>query len=331
MTLTQPTTARDQANTTPATETAEELIRAVALGDERAFARLYDRLVAAVHGTVRAVVADLERAADLTEEVFVELWRTAGTYHQDSERGTGGGVLRWAMTIAYRRAAGAAGGVGTTTADPMFARREQELRALNDDERESLLLAQQRGVTYRDIAAIREVAAETVLNQLHNGLHRLRSRFTAHPETRRDGHARPGTVNGAGAPAIGTPAIGTLAVHAYQRGGAEVLVVSGEVDLATAPQLWEEIERCLTAQPPILTLNLNGVSFFGAIGLATLLQARVAAEPNTHVKIVASQRAVLRPIHMTGLDQELSVFATVEHALGNSTVPSPAHGRATCS
>lgn len=68
-------------------------------GDERAFAALYDALAGVVYGTVKRVVRDAAMSEEVSQEVFVELWRTAGRY--DADRAS---VATWAVTLARRRA-----------------------------------------------------------------------------------------------------------------------------------------------------------------------------------------------------------------------------------
>jgi RNA polymerase sigma-70 factor (ECF subfamily) len=79
--------------------TLTSLMDAVRAGDQRAFAELYDRLSPIVFGVVRRVVRDGAMAEDVTQEVFVEIWATAGRF--DATRGS---VAVWATTIARRRA-----------------------------------------------------------------------------------------------------------------------------------------------------------------------------------------------------------------------------------
>lgn len=74
-------------------------MKAVAGGDQLAFAALYDRMAPAVHGTARAVLRDPDHAAEFTQEVMLEAWRTAVRYDADQ-----GSVRTWIVTLAHRRA-----------------------------------------------------------------------------------------------------------------------------------------------------------------------------------------------------------------------------------
>jgi RNA polymerase sigma-70 factor (ECF subfamily) len=75
------------------------LMQLVQAGDDGAFAALYDELAGVVFGTVKRVLRDPAMSEEVTQEVFVELWRTAARF--DPERAS---VSTWAITIARRRA-----------------------------------------------------------------------------------------------------------------------------------------------------------------------------------------------------------------------------------
>src|SRR5690348_18314730 len=75
------------------------LVGKVARGDAQAFERVYDEVSAAVYGLARRVVRDPARAEDVTQEVFLDVWRKAPSF--DASRGK---AKTWVMTIAHRRA-----------------------------------------------------------------------------------------------------------------------------------------------------------------------------------------------------------------------------------
>ncbi len=65
---------------------AEALLRRVARGDPAAFADLYNILSSSVYGMARRVVRDPSRAEDVTQDVFLEVWRKAPSF--DETRGS---------------------------------------------------------------------------------------------------------------------------------------------------------------------------------------------------------------------------------------------------
>ena len=57
-----------------------ELFRRSARGDENAFAAVYDATAARVHGLVLRVIRDPAQAEEVTQEAFLETWRTASRF-----------------------------------------------------------------------------------------------------------------------------------------------------------------------------------------------------------------------------------------------------------
>jgi RNA polymerase sigma factor (sigma-70 family) len=80
-------------------EPLEGLLGLAARGDEQASTELYQRAAASVFGLVSRVVRDPAQSEEVTQEVFVEVWRTASRF--DPERGA---TMSWIMTTAHRRA-----------------------------------------------------------------------------------------------------------------------------------------------------------------------------------------------------------------------------------
>ena len=105
-------------------------------------------------------------------------------------------------------------------------------------------------------------------------------------------------------------------VTVEHQGKASVLVVSGDIDMVTAPGFEKALIGALRPRPEILVVDLTGVAFLGSAGLTALVAARQEAGEVTAVRVVAKSSATARPLQLTGLDQELPLFATREEALG---------------
>lgn len=60
-----------------------ELVQALATGDKRALAELYDRHAATALGLALRILRDARDAEDIVHDVFLELWRRAATYRSD--------------------------------------------------------------------------------------------------------------------------------------------------------------------------------------------------------------------------------------------------------
>jgi len=75
----------------------EELARLVAAGDVTAFSTLYDRYAARVYSWAAHVIG-AGRAEDVTQDVFLVLWRKAGQFDETRAR-----FSVWFMTVARNR------------------------------------------------------------------------------------------------------------------------------------------------------------------------------------------------------------------------------------
>src|SRR5262249_5594260 len=82
----------------PASELAG-LLAKVARGDEAAFAAVYDRFGTVVYGLVRRIVKDPAQSEEVTQEVLLDVWRTASRFDPGE-----GSARSWLMTLAHRRA-----------------------------------------------------------------------------------------------------------------------------------------------------------------------------------------------------------------------------------
>ncbi|MBE1493060.1 anti-anti-sigma factor [Amycolatopsis lexingtonensis] len=111
---------------------------------------------------------------------------------------------------------------------------------------------------------------------------------------------------------------GEFGIARTDQDGAVVLEVSGDVDTTTAPALVTAADEVLAAGPPVFVVDLTRVEFLASPGLTALLMIHRNAAAGTSVRIVASGRATLRPIQLTGLEDSLSLFPTREAALAGS-------------
>lgn len=173
-------------------QSSEQVLAAVAGGDEEAFAVLYDRLAPAVHGTARAVLRDPDHAAEVTQEVMLEVWRTAPRYDAGL-----GSARTWVTTLAHRRAVdrvravqaqrerdqraldGAYGAPFDHVAEEVEDGLERDrvrrcLEGLTGTQREAVELAYYGGRTYREVADDLGAALPTVKSRIRDGLLRLR-------------------------------------------------------------------------------------------------------------------------------------------------------------
>ena len=179
----------DQGPPPPDDTDLERLLALVARGDQDAFETLYDRLSGPAFGLVRTVLRDPAQSEEVTQEVMLEVWRSASRF--DPARGS---ATTWALTIAHRRA------VDRVRSESASAEREQRsaaspssvddvaetveasmdaeqvrrcLEGLTELQREAITLAYYGGYTYPQVATKLEVALGTVKTRIRDGLMRL--------------------------------------------------------------------------------------------------------------------------------------------------------------
>ncbi|MBQ1084129.1 MULTISPECIES: sigma-70 family RNA polymerase sigma factor [unclassified Nocardiopsis] len=170
----------------------EELLRLVARGDEHAFGRVYDLISPAVYGLVRRILRDPAQSEEVTQEVLVEVWRSACRY--DARRGS---PQAWVMTLAHRRAVDRVRSEQASTdrearaaaadtqrpydevAEEATNRLERErvrrcLDTLTELQEQSVRLAFYGGYSYREVANLLSSPLGTIKTRMRDGLIRLR-------------------------------------------------------------------------------------------------------------------------------------------------------------
>ncbi len=168
-------------------------LAACAGGDPDAFAPVYDALAPAVFGTALGVLRDDDHAAEVTQEVMIEVWQTAVRF--DASRGS---ARTWVVTMARRRAVDRvrseqsrrvrdqkdvdgrlAGGGHDVVAEEVeqlleSAAVRQCLGSLTETQRDAVVRAYFGGLTYREVAVELGAAVPTVKSRIRDGLLRLR-------------------------------------------------------------------------------------------------------------------------------------------------------------
>jgi len=166
-------------------------------GDEEAFADVYDALAPSVYGLAKRVVRDPARAEEITQDVFLSVWRFATRF--DPDKGSAG---TWVMTLTHRRS------VDVVRAEEASSRREDRvashdtpfdavseqvtsrleaepvrrcLGALTELQREAVTLAYYGGYTYPEVSTLLQVNLSTIKTRIRDGLIRLRDCLGVQP------------------------------------------------------------------------------------------------------------------------------------------------------
>ena len=164
-------------------------------GDQNGLAALYDRHGRFVYSLALRIVRDQADAEDVTQDVFVQVWRQADRF--DPARGS---VVGWMLTITRARAVDVLRRRGTRPASVgdvtafdtsddtpgqdmqiAWAQRTREVRTALESlpllQRLAVELAFFEGLTHSQIAEQLDVPLGTVKTRVRHGLLRLRDRL----------------------------------------------------------------------------------------------------------------------------------------------------------
>lgn len=109
-----------------------------------------------------------------------------------------------------------------------------------------------------------------------------------------------------------------LLVSVEPRGEAIVLAVTGEIDILTAPKFQEALDHVLQGKPSSLVVDLSGITFLASAGLGVIAAVGHGIAAATSLKVVADGPVTARPIQLTGLNEVLAVYPTLEEALSDT-------------
>lgn len=182
----------DPAGRVEQSERLAALLAQSARGHEEAFAELYDATSTRLYGVVLRVLRAPDLAVEVTQEVYLEIWRHAARYA--TERGS---VMAWMTTVAHRRAVDRVRSESSETArdskyakltaDPEVDRVWNDLEqrldvervrkamgSLTEIQREAITLAYFGGYTQSQVAALLKLPLGTVKTRIRDGLIGLR-------------------------------------------------------------------------------------------------------------------------------------------------------------
>jgi RNA polymerase sigma-70 factor, ECF subfamily len=169
------------------------LLVRVAGGDQSAFADLYDMISPRVFGLILRVLVDRAQSEEVLQEVFLELWQSAGRFAPNKGQGRS-----WVFMIAHRRAVDRVR-AAQASADRDVRIGSRDLAVAHDEvaeqvelkiegtrvagavatlpaiQREAITLAYYGGYSQSEIAALLGVPLGTIKTRMRDGLSRLRT------------------------------------------------------------------------------------------------------------------------------------------------------------
>jgi RNA polymerase sigma-70 factor, ECF subfamily len=179
--------------TPPVTGDLNSLLRRVAQHDVDAFAAFYDQTSSRVYGLVVRVLRDRGYSEEITQEVYLQVWRNAGNYDPAV-----GSALAWLLTLAHRRAvdrvraeqaatqrelrygSASADRPADVVADSAILREERRqvaecLDTLTDAQRECIELAYYGGLTYVQVSERLSANLATIKSRMRDALRGLKN------------------------------------------------------------------------------------------------------------------------------------------------------------
>jgi len=169
-----------------------DLLGKAALGDQVAFATFYDTTSARAYGLALRVVRNPAHAEEVTQEAYLDAWRSSARY--DADRGSAAG---WLLTIVHRKAVDRVRSVEAATARDETWNRETRptdhdqtaeaahasldatrvrhaVATLTDVQRQAVELTYFGGYTHTEVATMLDVPLGTAKTRIRDGLIRLR-------------------------------------------------------------------------------------------------------------------------------------------------------------
>ena len=107
-----------------------------------------------------------------------------------------------------------------------------------------------------------------------------------------------------------------LRLDVTDRDGWSVLQVGGEIDVATAPRLREQLIKLVNDQRFRIVVDLEDVDFIDSTGLGVLIGAlkRVRTHDGDLV-LVCTEKRIIKVFEITGLNQVFHLHESVDAAV----------------
>lgn len=99
-----------------------------------------------------------------------------------------------------------------------------------------------------------------------------------------------------------------LDLQTETQGEAVRIVLTGELDISTAPRVEEELGRVEEGSPAVIVLDLRELEFMDSTGLRVIVSADARArEDDRSLRLVRGPEAVQRIFRVTRLDERLEI------------------------
>ena len=105
-------------------------------------------------------------------------------------------------------------------------------------------------------------------------------------------------------------------VEMRTEGQATIVGVAGELDLASSPELEQQLEQFYASDNELLVIDLRGLEFMDSTGLSVIVSAhQKLIDAGRRLIIVRGPQQVQRLLDLTGVAERLELVDTPEEVL----------------
>jgi len=180
----------------------EELISQLKAGNEQAFRHLVESCQDMVYNTVLGIVQDMQEAEDVAQEVFIQVYRSIGTFRGEAKLSTWlyriaiTKSLDWQRKKKLRKGVNIVAswiGIGEPANEPVHfyhpgVQLEQKekaaivfkaIQSLPDNQRVCFLLLKTENLSYEEVADILQLSIKAVESLMHRARENLRKKLVS--------------------------------------------------------------------------------------------------------------------------------------------------------
>lgn len=108
-----------------------------------------------------------------------------------------------------------------------------------------------------------------------------------------------------------------LAIDVLARGDETILRLAGDIDIHSAPEVSEQLNRLQSGGTSAIVVDLSGVNFLDSSALGALVAAhRAQTEAGGTLKLAAPREHVRKVFRITRLAEVIPLFDSVDDACG---------------
>jgi anti-sigma B factor antagonist len=100
--------------------------------------------------------------------------------------------------------------------------------------------------------------------------------------------------------------------------GRKVLVLSGEIDMYSSPELRTELMNSVKEKVPALYIDLRKVSYIDSSGIATFVEGlKYVKSYGGRIQFFSIPKGIMEIFRFSKLDRVFDIFGTLDDAIGS--------------